>query len=202
MTSQNWIRKNWIYLIVLTGLVVYTIVSQQDSRAFSRASTIAEVGQGLEEKGDVQGAIEKYEEAVKIYSKSAYELALLGRGYHKVGNDEKALQSYEAALKESPQHFWVHYLIGQLYRDQRRYNDAIEKFNQLISMRDNWYHSNKIFDYTQYQNLAYGELGYCYAKIGQRQKALEAYQQYLTLNPLARDRKSVEEYIQRLKNGS
>ena len=186
---------------MLTGLVVYTTVFYQDSRAFRRALAIVGVGRGLEEKGDVQGAIEKYKEAVKIYSKSAYELELLGRAYHKVGDDGKALQAYNAALIRSPQHFLVHYLIGQLCRDQQRYNEAIEKFRQLISMRDNWYHSNKILDYTQYQNLAYGDLGYCYAKIGQRQKALEAYQQYLTLNPLARDRKSVEEYIQQLKSG-
>ena len=201
MTFPAWIRKNWGCLIVLTGLVVYAIVSEQDSRAFRRALAIVGVGQGLEDKVDVQGAIEKYKEAVKVYSKSAYDLMLLGWAYHKVGNDGKALQAYNAALKRSPQHFEVHYLIGQLYRDQQRYNDAIEKFNQLISMRDNWYHSNKVFGYTQYQNLVYGDLGYCYAKIGQRQKALEAYQQYLTLNPLVRDRKSVEEYIQRLKSG-
>ena len=200
MTFPAWIQKNWISLIILMGVGVYSIMSLQDSRAFRRALAIVGVGQGLEEKGDVQGAIEKYEEAVKIYPKSAYTLAFLGRAYHKVRNDEKALQGYEAALKRSPQHFWVHYLIGQLYRDQQRYNDAIEKFNQLISMRDNWYHSNKIFDYTQYQNLAYGELGYCYAKIGQRQKALESYQQYLTLNPLAEDRKFIEDYIHHLKS--
>ncbi len=202
MTFQIWIRKIWVTLIVLTGLVVYTIVWEQDSRAFSRASAIVEVGHNFEEKGSLQEALEQYEEAVEIYPKSAYFLALLGRAYHQAGNNEKALQTYETALKRSPRHFWVHYLIGQLYRDQQRYNDAIEKFNQLISMKDNWYRSNKVFNYTQYQNLAYGELGYCYAKIGQRQEALKAYQQYLTLNPLAQDKNSVEDYIQRLKSGS
>ena len=168
-------------------------------QTLSRAFSIADAGHALEAKGDIQGAIEKYEEAVKINSQSAYLFALLGKAYHKVGEDDKALAAYETALKTSPQHFWVHYLIGELYRDEHRYKDAITKLNELVSMKDNEYGTNRTLHYTQYQDAAYGQLGFCYAKIGEGRESLAAYQQYLIKNPAAQDRKFVEDYIQRLQ---
>ncbi len=158
------IRNKWVLWIFLTLVMIINIVSLWNSRGFDRALKIVDVGDNLEKKGDVQGALQKYEEAVKIYSKSAYVLAFLGRAYHEIGNDEKALEIYQAALKQSPRHYWIHYLIGQMYRDEHHYNEAIKKFDELISMQDNWYNSNKIYHYTHYQDIAYGELGYCYAK--------------------------------------
>ena len=121
--------------------------------------------------------------------------------YHKFGNDGKALEQYKKALAISPRHFWVHYLVGQLYRDESYYAEAIAEFKGLITMKDNWYHGNRIGGFIQYQNVAYGELGYCYAKIGDRQNTIASYEKYLTLNPSAPDVREVHHYLQRLKDG-
>lgn len=181
--------------LIAIGMIAFNVVNLYNNRTFGRALCIAGYGQDIEARGDLQGAIKKYEEAVKKNSNSAYLLALLGNAYHEAGEDQKALMAYKIALQRSPRHFWVHYLLGELYRDEHLYNDAIKEFKDLTVMQDNWYGSNKIFHYTQYQDLAWGQLGYCYAKIGARQESIAAYQEYLIKNPSAEDRKVVEAYI-------
>jgi len=199
---MQWNRKwRWLWFGLIAAMVAYNLVSLQRSKTLGRALEIAGLGRELEERGDLDAALQKYQEALNLQPRFPYGLALLGKAYHKLGEDDKALASYERALQASPRHFWVHYLIGQLYRDQGRYHEAIRKFNELAGMEDNWYSSNKVLGYVQYQALAYGELGHCYAKIWDRQKALEAYEQYLTLNPSAMDRKEVEQYVQQLRGG-
>ena len=170
------------------------------------------VGQGLESHGNLKGAVEKYQEAIKINPRFPYGLAVLGNAYHRLGEDEKAIDCYEKALAISPHHFGVHYLIGELYRDDGRYREAIDKFNELIVMKDNWYQSNKIWGYTRYQKLAYGDLSFCYDKIDDRPHAIESQRRYVALNPdldpklialehrLMQGLSSVPELLEGLKN--
>ena len=181
--------------------MVWSLTNYVSSRAERPAFDMTSIGQDLEAKGDLKGAFEQYQKAVKISPRFPYGLALLGNAYHKLGNDDKALEQYKKALKISPRHFWVHYLVGVLYREQSRYVEAIAEFKELITMKDNWYHSNRFWGYIQYQNVAYGELGYCYAKIGDRQNTIASYEKYLTLNPSAPDAREVSQYLQRLKDG-
>jgi len=173
MTVHNF-PKPWLPFFAVL-LAIMGIFNLHNSHTFSRALALTEEGQTLEASGNIQGALNKYKEAVKLHPNAAYFHALLGNAYHKLGEDDKALGAYDAALKISPQHFWVHYQIGILYRDEHRYNDAIKKFKELILMKDNWYGSNKTFHYTQYQNLAYVQLGYCYAKLGASKESIAAY---------------------------
>jgi tetratricopeptide (TPR) repeat protein len=197
MTS-NFIQKYWLMAIVAL-LFVINILNLYNTQANGHALSLVDAGQVLEAKGNIQGALKKYEEAVKLNSRSAILFGLLGNAYHKMGENDKALAAYQSALKRSPKHYWVHYLIGELYRDEHQYNNAIKYFNELISLNDNLYKSNKILHYTRYQNLAFGELGYCYAKLGRKQEAIKAYQQYLFRNPSAQDRKSIENLIKLLQ---
>lgn len=192
-------RWRWIWVLLCFGPAIYLLVSFPRKMAVGRALKIAGAGRELEERGDIEQALQRYEEATRIEPRFAYGLALLGRAYHKLGDDDKAMEQYEKALKASPRHYWVHYLIGELYRDQGQYRDAIDKFEELVAMEDNRSNSNKILGYTEYQKAAWGKLGYCYAKVGDRQRAIKSYEQYLTRNPSATDRAEVSEYIKQLK---
>jgi len=159
--KRKW-KGRWVAVLCLVPTITY-FITYRHHKTQGQALEIVGVGQELEAKRDIQGALEKYRTAVKISPRFPYGLALLGKAYHQLGENDKAIESYRQALTFSPRHFWVHYLIGQLYRDQGRYQDAIAKFNELITMKDNWYESNRILGYLEYQKLAYGELGHCYA---------------------------------------
>jgi len=196
-------NRRWLWLLIslMTLLLIYPELSSQRGKTTGRALKIVGVGQEFEKRGDIEQALRKYEEAISVQARFPHGLAVLGRAYHRVGEDDKALEQYEKALAVSPRHYWVHYLIGQVYRDQGRYSDAIHKFEELVVMKDNWVSTNKILGNTEYQIPAYRELGYCYAKIGDRQRAVESYEQYLTLNPSAKDQNAVKEYIEQLQAG-
>ena len=200
MNLWDKMRKNWFWMVLNVILAIYLVFQFQNNQNLGRSLEIAGVGRELEGSGDIQGAFEKYQQAVKVNPNFPYGLALLGRAYDKMGKDEEALSQYNKALEKSPHHFWVHYLIGRLYRKQGRYPDAIDKFEELIVMKDNWYKSNMILENTQYQQLAHTELGYCYGKIGDTQRAIKSYERYLELNPSANNRKEIEEYLERVKS--
>ena len=202
MSTLRTRRWKWLWAAPGLMLVALSIAGLYRNKTLGRALEIVCAGHELEVRGDIAAALEQYRAAVAIQPRFPYGLALLGNAYHQLGEDDKAIESYKRALTFSPRHFWVHYLLGQLYRDQGRYQEAIAKFNELLTMKDNWYQSNQGLGYVQYQQLAYGELGHCYAKLGETRKAVEAYQQYLTLNPSAKDRAVVEEYIQRATGNS
>lgn len=195
---------NWKWNRFLIGICVVSVAVNAyiiwRSKTLGHALEIVGVGLGLEARGNVDAALEKYREAVKVSPRFPYGLALLGNAYHRLGKDAEALEQYEKALKISPRHFWVHYLLGRMLEEQGHYQEAIQKFTELIHMQDNPYHSNKIFGYTQYQGMCYADLGYCYAKIGDKRKALESYERYLSLNPSAQDRQQIEQYLRQLKD--
>ena len=214
-------RKIWFGVAVVAVLVAYGVVARRaedfmttfhqtvraqtealrgQTRHLGQALEIVGKGQRLEQQGNVAAALEQYKQAVALQPRFPYGRALLGSAYHRLWQDEKAMDQYQLALQDSPQHFMVHYFIGQLYREQRRYEEAIKKFQELIAMKENWYKGNKTLGYTQYQQLAYIDLGYCYAQMGDTQHAREAYERYLALNPSSDYRNVVERYIEQLGN--
>ena len=60
------IRHKRVSWIIYATVMIISLVNFLDSRGFDRALQISGVGESLEEKGDVQGALKKYEEAVRI----------------------------------------------------------------------------------------------------------------------------------------
>ena len=80
MRNRMCIQKKWILLSAFI-LIIISIVNLWNSRGLDRAFAIVAVAENLEEKGNFAGAIEKYEEAVRIDPRSAYFLILLGKAY-------------------------------------------------------------------------------------------------------------------------
>ena len=186
--------------IFIAARVFFSLISSIDSQL---QDGLSQSGQKSEEKGNFKDAIEKYQQLSKI-DRSFLPKVLLGRVYHKIGNDLSALEQYQLALAKNmrgPQNnFWVHYLIGELYKDSSRYDEAIAKFKELIDFPDTEKNSNESFGYAEYQKMAYRELGFCYAKTGEKQKAVEAYEKYLFLTPSPKDLNEIRRDVQTLKD--
>lgn len=212
-------RKIWLSAVLVVVLVAYGFLEQRvktfqqtvrartetlrdEDQRFGQALDLIRKAQPSEQQGNVAAALKWYKQAVELQPRFPYGRALLGSAYHRLGQDDKAMEQYQLALQDSPQHFMVHYFIGQLYREQGRYEEAVKKFQELIAMEDNWHQSNKRFRYTQYQQLAYVDLGYCYAQLGDTDHAREAYERYLTLDPSSDYRNVVERYIEQLGSPS
>lgn len=79
--------------------------------------------------------------------------------------------------------------IGNFYLKRHKYKAAISRFQEAIQTRSDF-------------APAYLGLGKAYDKMGQRQKALDAYQQYLDMLPSdkdAEDAKDVHRAMERLR---
>lgn len=192
---MEWTWQRFGAFCFLLMFLLFNISTLYRVNSLGRALDIIGLGQELEAKGDLKAAVAKYEQAALLRRDSAYVLVTLGDAYAKSGDDRKALEKYQSALVQSPRHYWVHYSIGRLYEKQGRYDKAVRKFTELIEMPDNWRHTNKLFHYTQFQDLAYGDLGFCYARLGDRRRSIENYRKYLDLNPTAPDKEKIKRLI-------
>ena len=91
-------------------------------------------GEALKQKGDFQGAIESYKEAVYLRpDMDSFRLAL-GAAYSKTGDRAAAVQAF-LALVDGPFGAEAVRNLGILYRDAGETDKAMEFFSQAAKMR-------------------------------------------------------------------
>lgn len=109
-------------------------------------------------------AIEKYEEAVRLYDDPTNRFSL-GQAYIKTGRYSDAEYQFDKIIQRGGLESRNGYFgMGQSYRAQKKYNDAIEQFELAIRKDRDFYN-------------AYEEMGYTYADAGQLDEARDI--QYL-----------------------
>lgn len=103
-------------------------------------------------------AIEKYEEAVRLYDDPTNRFSL-GQAYIKTGRYNDAEYQFEKIIQRGGLESRNGYFgMGQSYRAQKKYGDAIEQFELAIRKDRDFYN-------------AYEEMGYVYADAGQLDEA-------------------------------
>ncbi len=107
--------------------------------------------------------LSSYEEALRAFNNRKYEVAL------------RSFQSLlDAGVSEDMRDNCI-YWIGESQYALKRYSEAAESFKEVLTIR----HSEKKAD-------AQFMLAQCYDKLGQRQKAKEAYEQVVKNYPMSR----------------
>jgi len=126
---------------------------------------------------------EKREEALSIFSEliadyprtRAGKIALLyrGRGSMLQRNYDSAIADFELFLKESSQPFLrvvALNALGNSYSATGEYQRAIDRFQQVLASGDAWLKPYVLL-----------QMGVCWEKLGEKEKAIAAYQESLTL---------------------
>jgi tetratricopeptide (TPR) repeat protein len=126
---------------------------------------------------------EKREEARSIFSElitdyprtRAGKIALLyrGRGSMLQHDYDSAIADFELFLKKSSQPFLrviALNALGNSYSATGKYQQAIDRFQQVLDSRDVWLKPYVLL-----------QMGMCWEKLGEKEKAIEAYQESLTL---------------------
>ncbi|PKN18040.1 MAG: hypothetical protein CVU71_10980 [Deltaproteobacteria bacterium HGW-Deltaproteobacteria-6] len=103
-------------------------------------------------------ALAEYEAAVKLDSEDAESRYSLGQSYITAGNLSQAREQFEAVTRLTPISAAGFYGLGQVARAEGDLGDAVSQLTKAIRV-------NKNFE------LAYVELGYAYADMGEFQKA-------------------------------
>lgn len=169
-------------------------------------------------RGQIDEAITCFERAVELYPGFAHAQYNLGESYRKKFNIEKTVKAFEAAIaadgsggeiaqlarrrldaikavvETSGLSLSTYLRNGQLFNraflalQERRYETAIELFAQVVAIQN---------DHVQ----SHGNMGIAYARIGNRQKALECLNKALEFDPDYEPALVNRLVIERLKDG-
>ena len=122
------------------------------------------------EKGNIRGAIEEFEKAIKINPKFIRAYNNLGLAYDKLGDKEKAIYFLKKAIEINPNLATIYYNLGAIYNNLGNTKEAIALYNKVIKM-------------DQRCVGAYNNLASIYIDIGENKEAIPLLKKALEINP-------------------
>lgn len=179
-----------------------------------------ELGEVFFEEQRYDDAIEQFneiKEKLTSYPRVHYQLA---RVYLSKGDVAKAKLMAEKELELNPQLDSAHFISGEVYRLNRQYREAIQKYEKAIGLnpksvealmamgliRLNQNYANEsieLFSRALKEDPTnaniHKQMGDAYRAAGQRALAKEKYEDYLKLNPGAQDKELIDSLIRNLR---
>jgi tetratricopeptide (TPR) repeat protein len=128
------------------------------------------LGIAYRKSGQLDKAIEAYQQAIRINPEYAEAWGNLGVAYGSAGEHAKAVDAYRQALHINPEDPIAWNNLGFSYGRAGQIAKAIEAFQQGLRMNPE-------------DAVAWSNLGAMYGRSGQNAKAIEAYQQSLRITP-------------------
>ena len=179
-------RARWadqaFWILLLGGLAVLT---WQQSRTYSDPTilyqaTLAKnpdcwmcrnnLGILLRNEGQLQAAIEQYEEALRLRPDYVEAHHNLGNAWLQAGQLPAAIGRYEQALKLNPSYPYAHNNLGRALFLQGKFSESQKAFEAAVRIKP---------DYAE----AHHNLGNALLQAGQVSEAIGHYQQALKINP-------------------
>jgi len=150
----------------------YQAAFEEYEKAIAIDPTLGEVykgrGQALIELGRYGDAIADLTHALKIKPGLTDAYYYRGIAHAQMGNPGNAIADFTASLLEEPEQPVVYLARGTIFLNIKQYDKAIEDFKTSISKPKGIRYSS-----------AFLYLGYCFEKLGKKEKALEAYKKFL-----------------------
>ena len=186
-----------------------------------RISVSALIRQGIEkiERGDYDGAIADYTQAIRLDPNNANAYGNRGIAYGEKGDYDRAIADYNQAIRLDPNDPAAYYNRGIAYRRNGDYDRAIADYTQAIRLDPNdpaaYYfrgaaynrkgdYDHAIADYTEVIRLdpneagGYYNRGTAYSRKGDYDRAIADFEAALRINPNNADaRRDLESVRQR-----
>lgn len=182
-----------LFFLAYWGAASSTGISS--SAGSSSAETEFEAGNDFFQAGEVAKAVEAYKRAIVLRPSHQAAYVNLGVAYYQQEEFDLAEAQYRKALELKPDDGEVAYNLGALYLqqallkgeppDQPAYSKAVKQLEQALYLAP---------------DLAepHFSLGVAYQGVAENQKAIEAFQKFLDLNPV--DQRAVQEAQRYLAN--
>jgi Flp pilus assembly protein TadD len=172
-------------VVSVTALVLFTVITQVQVGFWKNSETLFRhaikvtknnymahnnLGVVLLDKGDVEGAIREYQEALRM--KPMFYLAHfnLGLAYTKKGEASRAIEYYVKGLQINPDYTKVHNDLGALFMMAGQTDEAIKQYDESLRL-------------DPYQPAVYNNLGNTYIHKADLNKAAECFKKAVQINP-------------------
>ena len=134
------------------------------------AEAVYNLGNTLQELGQVENSIARYDQALTIHPDCAAAHHNLGGALQELGREEEAIGRYEQALAIRPDFAEAHNNLGITLQELGRQEQAISCYEQALAIRP---------DYAE----AYYNMGYSLQELGQVENAISRFEQALSIQP-------------------
>ena len=167
-------------LLLAAAIVVAFFLWRQHQTA-SEEMAFTLLGKGIalyEQEAKREQALPVFAELIKDYPRSRPgKVALLyrGRSYMLQQDYDQAIADFDLFLKRSSEPYLrtiALNALGNSYWAKGEYQKAIDHFQQIIASGDEWL-----------KPYIYLQMGMCWEKLGEKKKAIEAYQESFKLLP-------------------
>ena len=106
-----------------------------DPTAHKNALDYYRTGRERFDSGDLMGAIEAYQQSIRLEPRSAEVQLSLGQAYLHLERDEDAVKAFKQSIRLNPEMAEAHYGLGLEYFRRSRYKDAADAFRQVTLLR-------------------------------------------------------------------
>jgi len=165
--------------VLLVAAIIAALFLWRQHQAASEEMAFALLGKGItlyQQEEKREEALPIFSELIKDYPRTrAGKVALLyrGRGYMLKRDYDFAIADFELFLKRSSQPLLrviALNALGNSYSATGEYQRAIDRFQQVIASGEAWLKPYVLL-----------QMGLCWEKLGEKEKAIEAYQESLAL---------------------
>ncbi|MBK1987569.1 tetratricopeptide repeat protein [Sphaerospermopsis aphanizomenoides BCCUSP55] len=119
---------------------------------------------------DKQGAIDYYNQALKINPNFVHAYHNRGNARYDLGDKKGAIDDYNQALKIDPNYIYAYYGRGRVRHDLGDKKGAIDDYNKALKIDPHHVH-------------AYNGRGLAYYDLGDKRKAINDYNQAINIDP-------------------
>ncbi len=149
------------------------------SKAFEKAIETADndlddilyhIAMAYVQAGDIQKAVEYFEDAVKVNPENEAALYELGFFCDQQGDFDKSIAYYNSYLDIDPFNFSTWFNLGITYNKAGKHDKAIEAYEFALALNDNF-------------NQALFNIANAFANSGKYKEAIKRYNQYIKLDP-------------------
>ena len=126
-------------------------------------------GDRLFADGDYEQAVSEYTSYIEYNPEDIKSIYNRGRAYEELGQYDKSLADYEKALEIDPKNFNALMSIGKFHFRNDNYGDAAFYFNKAVKVKDRSADAHYLS-------------GRANHKLGETTKAMEGYNQAISLN--------------------
>ena len=178
------------------------------------------LGKSLYDKGLYKEALNMFESILARLASFPRANYYLAKTYLKLKNIKKATEMAEREVKNNPTLEFGYFILGEVYRIQKKYREAELNFKRSISKNGRYVEALMGMGWIKWkqgyldrareyylkalkENQNNGEihraLGYIYKEIGQSSLAIDSFRVYLDLTPAAKDRNQVQSLMKSLR---